>query len=77
MKYKIVKAGDKDAARILDLQKLCFKSEADIYHLPQVPPMWENIHDFRNEFKTHTFLKVLLRKRIIGSLRTRQRKNSV
>jgi ribosomal protein S18 acetylase RimI-like enzyme len=74
---KITKANVKDAPVILELQKLCFKSEAELYRLASVPPMMETLQEFKAEFKTHVFLKAIKGKRIIGSLRTRTRGKSI
>ena len=77
MAIKITKATVKDALKILELQKLCFKSEAELYGLESVPPMLETLPEFRAEFKKYVFLKAVKGKRIIGSLRVRIRGKSI
>jgi ribosomal protein S18 acetylase RimI-like enzyme len=60
MRIIIRHAGIKDAREILDLQKLCYKSEAAIYNLCRVPPMDQTLDEIEEEFKSYLILKILI-----------------
>jgi ribosomal protein S18 acetylase RimI-like enzyme len=80
MKIIIKQALVKDAQEILDLQKLCYKSEADIYNLCSVPPMHQTLEAITREFESYLILKVLIPsagKGVIGSVRAKARGRSV
>jgi len=59
----------KDAKEILDLQKLAYKSEAEIYNDYTIPPLIQSFKEIETDFKNQTFLKVLVDGKIIGSVR--------
>ncbi|WP_281774769.1 GNAT family N-acetyltransferase [Methanobacterium formicicum] len=60
-----------DAEEILDLQKLCYISEAEIYSDETIPPLIQTIDEIKAEFQDYYFLKVVMEGKIIGSVRAR------
>ena len=58
-----------DASAILDLQKLCYQSEAAIYDDYSIPPLQQTIDSMRDEFENKVVLKAVESGRIIGSVR--------
>ncbi len=69
-------ANIEDAAEILALQKLAYKSEAKLHDDFQIPPLVENLYELKDKFKTHVFLKVTADGKIIGSVRILQKDNT-
>jgi len=59
----------KDVKEILDLQKLAYKSEAEIYNDYTIPPLIQSFKEIETDFENQTFLKVLVDGKIIGSVR--------
>ena len=68
----IVRSSVKDAARILELQKLAYLSEAAIYNDFTIPPLMQTLHDLSREFATKTVLKAMADEHLIGSVRASQ-----
>ncbi len=68
----IKKAEVSDAEEILSLQKLAYKSEAELYNDFNIPPLVQTLEEINKEFKTHIFLKVIENKEIFGSVRALQ-----
>ena len=58
-----------DAEEILALQRLAYRSEAEIYGDYRIPPLMQSLDDIRDEFTCQLFLKVTLDGRINGSVR--------
>lgn len=65
----IEKATVSDAEEILLLQKLAYKSEANLYDDLTIPPMTQTLQSIRNEFEHQVFLKATVDGKIIGSVR--------
>jgi ribosomal protein S18 acetylase RimI-like enzyme len=65
----IERAKLEDAKEILDLQKLAYQSEAEIYDDDTIPPLTQTLEEVRNDFERQTFLKASMGGRIIGSVR--------
>ena len=68
----IKKAEVSDIDEILSIQKLAYKSEAEIYDDFSIPPLVQTVEEIKEEFKNHVFLKVVQNNRIIGSVRALQ-----
>ncbi|MPN37512.1 hypothetical protein SDC9_185031 [bioreactor metagenome] len=68
---EIFRATSEDAIEILELQKLAYQSEAQIYNDWTLPPLLQTIEEIRCEYNTHLFLKAVNKNSIIGSVRTR------
>lgn len=65
----IKKAEFSDMEEILQLQKLAYKSEAELYNDFNIPPLLQTLKEIEEEFETHVFLKVVKKGNIIGSVR--------
>ena len=71
-KIKIVTATRDDLHAILALQKLAYRSEAEIYKDYTLPPLLQDESSIVKEFEAGTILKAVSEDRIIGSVRTLQ-----
>ncbi len=58
-----------DAEEILSLQKLAYKSEAEIYNYFDIPPRVQTLKDMEGDFRRQIFLKATIDGKIIGSVR--------
>jgi len=67
--YEIIKAVAKDAEELLKVQKLAYKSEAELYNNFDIPPLKETCSEITDQFGTHIFLKAASRGKIVGSVR--------
>ena len=65
----IKKAEFSDLEEILLLQKLAYKSEAELYDDFHIPPLVQTPKEVEEEFENHVFLKVVENEKIIGSVR--------
>ncbi len=65
----IEKANAADAKEILSLQKLAFRSVAEIYNDFNIPPLVQTLEDIEYDFRCQIFLKATIDGRIIGSVR--------
>jgi GNAT superfamily N-acetyltransferase len=68
---EITKATIQDAEQILALQRLAYRSEAELYDDFSLPPLVETLVEIEAEFRRSVFLKVVLGGRIVGSVRAR------
>ncbi len=73
---KIELAKMEDAPEILALQKLAYRSEAEIYNDFSIPPLTQTLEELLGEFETHTVFKALLDTDLVGSVRTRVKGNT-
>ncbi len=69
MNLVIERATISDAKGILALQKLAYRSEAEIYNDFNIPPMVQTLESIEKDFENQVFLKALIDGRIIGSVR--------
>ena len=60
-----------DAAAILELQKLCYKSESTLFDDDRLPALTQTLESMRREFESKVVLKAVEKGRIIGSVRAR------
>jgi ribosomal protein S18 acetylase RimI-like enzyme len=63
------KATVSDAEELLALQKLAYRSEAEIYNDFSIPPLIQTLESLEEDFKNQLFLKAVLGGRSIGSVR--------
>jgi ribosomal protein S18 acetylase RimI-like enzyme len=75
-KLLIERAQVEDAEVILELQKLAYLSEAEIYNNHRIPPLTQTLEEIKTEFYNQIFLKALIENRIIGSVRAYQTKGT-
>jgi GNAT superfamily N-acetyltransferase len=65
----IERATTDDALEILNLQRLCFYPEAELYHNYDLPPLKQSLSEVIEQFQSHTFLVIRLNEQIIASVR--------
>lgn len=65
----IARAARTDAAQILALQKLAYRSEAEIYQDFTILPLTQTLAELEAEFADYIFLKATVDGQIIGSVR--------
>jgi ribosomal protein S18 acetylase RimI-like enzyme len=58
-----------DAEEILVLQKLAYRSEAEIYNDFNIPPLVQALESIEKDFENQYFLKAVMDGKIIGSVR--------
>lgn len=68
---EIVPASVEDAAQILNLQRLAYQSEAELYQDYGIAPLTQTLEELKEEFNNSVFLKLIDGKNIIGSVRAR------
>jgi len=61
-----------DMEEILALQKLAYRSEAEIYNDFSIPPLLQTLEEIKEEFRDQVFLKAIVNGKIIGSVRAYQ-----
>jgi ribosomal protein S18 acetylase RimI-like enzyme len=66
---EIEKATVLDAEELLTLQKLAYRSEAEIYNDFKIPPLVQTLESIQKDLEDQFFLKALISGRIIGSVR--------
>ncbi len=59
-----------DAAEILGLQKLAFRSEAEIYNDFSIQPLMQTLEELEDEFQSHSVFKAIQGNNPVGSVRT-------
>lgn len=69
MSILIEHASVEDAVEILSLQKLAYRSEAEIYNDFGIEPLVQSLEQFQTQFNDHVVLKAVFYETIIGSVR--------
>lgn len=69
MDILITQATSEDAAEILALQKLAYRSEAELNGDWTIPPLTQNLGEMAGEFADKTILKAVTCGKIVGSVR--------
>ncbi|HWP95318.1 MAG TPA: GNAT family N-acetyltransferase [Syntrophomonadaceae bacterium] len=62
-----------DMEEILDLQKLAFQSQAELYNDYSLPAMVQTLNNLKEEAKDSIILKVVEARKIVGSVRAREK----
>lgn len=65
----ILPAEPADAEAILELQRLAYQTEAELYDDWSLPPLTQTLEQLREEFAQKTFLKTCREGRLVGSVR--------
>jgi len=65
-----------DAEEILSLQKLAYRSEAEIYNDFNIPPLLQTLGEIKKDFENQFFLKAIVEGKIIGSVRAFEKKGT-
>jgi len=66
---EIERAMISDAEEILVLQKMAYRSEAEIYNDFNIPPLVQTLESIEKDFENQYFLKAVMDGKIIGSVR--------
>lgn len=69
MQINILKAQKTDLASILQLQKDCYLSEAEIYNDYEIQPLTQDLQSLEKEFENSIILKSVINGEIVGSIR--------
>ncbi len=77
MNIQIIPAEINDLEAILDLQKTCYLSEAELYNDFSIAPMTQDLASIQNDFQTQILLKAELDGKLAGSVRAFQKNESV
>ncbi len=75
-KMIIEQAKVSDAEEILSLQKLAFKSEAEIYMDFKIAPLIQTLEEIKRDFGNQVFLKAIVEGKIRGSVRAFAKEDS-
>ena len=73
---RIQRATREDAAEILALQKLAYRSEAEIYDAYDIPPLTQALAEMEADLERQTVLKAVMEGRIVGSVRAYEREGT-
>ena len=65
----VQRARIEDLADILALQKMAFKDHGQVYCNCLIPPLTQTLSEIENEFKQKVFLKAIVNRNIVGSVR--------
>jgi len=68
----IERASVSDSEAILSLQKIAYRSEAEIYGDDRIEPLVQTLEQLRQQFEDHLVLKAVADGVIIGSVRARE-----
>ncbi|MDV2469892.1 GNAT family N-acetyltransferase [Acinetobacter chinensis] len=60
-----------EAQQILELQKIAYQREAELYQDWNIPPLLQTLHQLELEFENHKILVAKLNDEIVGSVRGR------
>lgn len=72
----IEQAKKDDLAEILELQKLAYQSQAEIYNEYSIPPLTQTLDEIKEDFTFQIFLKIMINNKIIGSVRAYKEKDT-
>ncbi len=61
-----------DAEEILNVQKLAYQSEAEIYNDSSLTPLHQTLDELKKDFSHYTFFKAVMNNTIVGSVRGRK-----
>jgi ribosomal protein S18 acetylase RimI-like enzyme len=76
LNIKIERAAIFDAEEILALQKLAYRSEAEIYNDFNIPPLVQTLESIEKDFEDQFFLKAITDGRIVGSVKVRTKEGT-
>lgn len=71
MEIGITSAGIRDAEQILELQYLCYQSEAELYDDYDITPLTQTLQELLEEFDEHEILVARSGEKVVGSVRAR------
>ncbi len=65
-----------DAPQILDLQRLAYQSEAELYNDFTLSPLRQTLEELQKDFESNLFLKAIMDGKIIGAVRAYEAKGT-
>ena len=65
-----------DAEQILNLQKLAFKSEAELHNNFNIPPLLQTLESIKSDFQEFQFFKGCKNGQLIGAVKIRRLNNN-
>lgn len=68
MSYEIIRADLDDAEELLNVQKLAYQRQAELYNNFDIPPLRETTAEITGLFITHIFLKAVSQGKIAGTV---------
>ncbi|HET9865334.1 MAG TPA: GNAT family N-acetyltransferase [Steroidobacteraceae bacterium] len=71
-RYRLADAQPDDAPAILELQKLAYRSEAQLYDDWSLPPLTQTLESLRAEFASSRILKAVDGEHLVGAVRARE-----
>lgn len=71
-RFMINRANQKDIPEILALQKIAYRSQAELYGDASVPAMGQTLEEITTDFDQMIFIKAIVNGKIIGSIRARR-----
>jgi len=74
---EIVSAEETDLPTILQIQHIAFQEEAEAFNDYAIEPLLQTMDDLLREFSYRTFLKAVYYKKIIGSVRVHNDRDTV
>ena len=60
-----------DTAQIIELQHLCYQTDAELYDEYAIPPLTQTLENLLGEYDTHQVLAAQLKDKVVGSVRGR------
>lgn len=69
---KIERAVFDDLPEILNVQKLAFISEAELYNDYNIEPLHQTLESIQNDFKLYTFIVAKHNNKVVGSVKARE-----
>ena len=76
MQIEILPADRTDLNQILQLQKACFHTEADLHNEYHIPALLQDLQSLEQEFETTIFLKAMADGLLVGSVRCTLKNNT-
>jgi len=73
---KIIKADYDDLEEILNLQKIAFVTEAELYNNYDIEPLKQSLEDIRKDYADYLFIKAMINSQIVGAVRGRAEESS-
>ena len=67
--FTIQQAEFEDLKEILNLQKVCYREEAELYNDFTIPPLIQSIKSIEKDFEDQVFLKCVISGELAGSVR--------
>jgi ech hydrogenase subunit C len=77
VKAKVVRATQEDAEEILRVQRIAFRSEAELHNDFSITPLKQTLEDIQQDLKDKIVLKAVIDGQLVGSVRAHQKGDEV